>query len=102
MLERCPFYGKCSANTRYSKGNNEYYCIGTINWEFCQEFQDKVLAGASIRKFGRDKEVKRIAYRIYKRLGKEIDKLFHISLIADTGEIFYYDRHILESYLFIS
>lgn len=45
MLERCPYYEICDGEIRYARGNGEYYCLGTINWEYCTQFKGFALTG---------------------------------------------------------
>lgn len=101
MLERCPYYELCDSNTRQIRGNSEYYCMGSLNWEFCHQFKDKSLSG-EIPGFGRDNEIIHVARTIFRSISAELQIPFKILLISNNGEILYRDRDWKETYLLVA
>jgi len=102
MLERCPYYERCDADTRQSRGNGEYYCLGSLNWEFCSQFQHYSLTGESIKGYSRDDEVKQIAMTIHRNLKSKLQAPLILSLITRQGEILYRDRQWSEKNLLVA
>ncbi len=102
MLERCPYYEKCSRTIRNVRGNREYYCLGSLNWEFCPQFKDYLLMGESIAGFGRDEEIRQIGRTIYHEIHNKLQLPLIIALISVQGEILHRDRRWTETYLLVT
>ena len=92
MLERCPYYERCSPETRQIRGSSEHFCLGSLNWEFCPQFQDYSRSGETFLGFGRDEEIKQLGRTISKNLQNKIRSSLVNSLVTSKGEVLYRDR----------
>ncbi|MHA1277294.1 MAG: hypothetical protein ACTSQI_17230 [Candidatus Helarchaeota archaeon] len=102
MLERCPYYENCSGTIRNIRGNREYYCLGSLNWEFCPQFKDYLLTGESNKGFGRDETIQQVARTIFLELKNKSQSSLIISLISSQGKVIYCDRRWTETYLLVT
>lgn len=97
MLEKCPYYEECSADTRQIRGNGEHYCLGTLNWEFCPEFKHFSDRGVKSQGYSKDGKIKRIVGEIKQDLREKLHSLIDIALITPQREILYSDYSWSES-----
>jgi transcription termination factor NusB len=89
MLYKCPYYETCEAEIRHALGNNERYCLGSINWEYCSQFNKFELNDNSE---GRNSELKHIAQEIHKDLQQKFQYSTLFALISFRGEALYRDQ----------
>ncbi|NVM52589.1 MAG: hypothetical protein HWN66_02715 [Candidatus Helarchaeota archaeon] len=99
MLERCPYYEECVVETRQMRGNVQYYCLGSLNWEFCSQFQHLSFSGNSFQGYSRDDDIKQIARTITKELKSKLQSPLIMALVTTRGEILYRDRQWSETEL---
>jgi hypothetical protein len=74
MLERCPYYEICDGEIRHARGNGEYYCLGTINWEYCTQFKGFALTGEMTFSKIKDNNAEIV------NIARNMDDLFKITL----------------------
>jgi hypothetical protein len=89
MLDRCPYYGICEAEIRHALGNNEKYCLGSINWEYCSEFNKFELNEGGNE---RNVELKRLAQEIHKDLQQKRQQPVLLALVSFRGDGLYQDQ----------
>jgi hypothetical protein len=89
MLDRCPYYETCEAEIRHALGNNEKYCLGSINWEFCSQFCNFELNEYSD---GRNSELKRLVQEIHADLQQKFQYSILFALISFQGVTLYRDQ----------
>lgn len=89
MLDRCPYYETCEAEIRHTLGNNEKYCLGSINWEYCVQFNKFELNESHNE---RNSELKRIAQEIHKDLQQKLAYPILLALVSFHGDCLYQDQ----------
>ena len=99
MLEHCPNYNRCDANTRQVRGSSEHYCLGSLNWEFCPQFKDILLSGGVLHGFGRDEDIIQVARSICRIIHSKLQKPLIIAILTYQGEKLYQDQQWNENYL---
>lgn len=102
MLERCPYYEVCDAETRQMRGDGEHYCLGSLNWEFCQQFKYLSREGDALRAYSRDEAIKQMTSNIVNDLEVELESTLKICLIAHQGEVLFRSRQWSEADLLVA
>ncbi|MHA1265427.1 MAG: hypothetical protein ACTSRS_09355 [Candidatus Helarchaeota archaeon] len=101
MLERCPNYEICDINKKQLRGNGELYCLGSLNWEFCPEFQFLLNGNNIFYGYSRDGEIRKIGTSILKDIKAKWPNQISLSLILDQGEVLFRDRYWTETDLLL-
>ncbi|MHA1376846.1 MAG: hypothetical protein ACTSRG_00565 [Candidatus Helarchaeota archaeon] len=99
MLNRCPFYDKCNPTERLTFGNNEYNCMGSTSYEYCQRYRDLILI--QVKEIIKDpiEELNKNIREIYSKLLRNLNEKISLAILSREGKYIYCDFSGLVDYV---
>ncbi|MHA1300075.1 MAG: hypothetical protein ACTSO9_11705 [Candidatus Helarchaeota archaeon] len=91
MLSRCTFYDKCSSTDRLTFGNNEYNCLGSTSYEYCQKYKQMILIYSRETILDPIEELNKVIREIYQRLNQILNEKIYLAILMKDGKFVYCD-----------
>ncbi len=99
MLSRCPFYDRCDSTDRLTFGNNEYNCLGSTSYEYCQKYKGFIIVHTKEIISDPIEELNRSVREIYGKLNSIVEEKIYFAILKKNGRIVYCDYSGLGNYV---